>query len=189
VTQSLDKTELRRALRATRRRLAEAAPDAAARAAARLPLNRLPPFRAFSGYHPMGSEIDPGPLMRRLAETGATLALPVAEHRDAPLSFRAWTQDQALEPDAFGIMAPPSSASVVTPDLVIAPLLAFDRRGNRLGQGAGHYDRTLANLRAAKPVFVLGLAYAGQEVEELPAEPHDERLDAILTETDYIEVG
>jgi 5-formyltetrahydrofolate cyclo-ligase len=72
---------------------------------------------------------------------------------------------------------------------VIAPVLAFDRAGQRLGQGAGHYDRTLANLRALRPVFVLGLAYAGQEVEALPAEPHDERLDAILTETAYIEVS
>ncbi|HEY9216874.1 MAG TPA: 5-formyltetrahydrofolate cyclo-ligase, partial [Phenylobacterium sp.] len=78
-------------------------------------------------------------------------------------------------------------AAQVAPDLVLAPLLAFDRRGHRLGQGAGHYDRTLANLRAAKPVWVVGLAYAGQEVEEIPAEPHDQRLDAILTETGYIE--
>jgi 5-formyltetrahydrofolate cyclo-ligase len=77
----------------------------------------------------------------------------------------------------------------VAPDLVIAPLLAFDRKGGRLGQGAGHYDRTLANLRALKPVFVLGLGYAGQEVAEIPLEAHDQRLDAILTETEYIEVG
>ncbi|HEY9233988.1 MAG TPA: 5-formyltetrahydrofolate cyclo-ligase, partial [Phenylobacterium sp.] len=71
--------------------------------------------------------------------------------------------------------------------LVICPLLAFDRRGARLGQGGGHYDRTIEALRAEGPVFVLGLAYAGQEVEGLPAEPHDQRLDAILTESGYIE--
>jgi 5-formyltetrahydrofolate cyclo-ligase len=71
---------------------------------------------------------------------------------------------------------------------VICPLLAFDRRGGRLGQGGGFYDRTLANLRACKPVFALGLAYAGQEVDGLLIEPHDERLDAILTEKGYIEV-
>jgi 5-formyltetrahydrofolate cyclo-ligase len=189
VSPPLDKTALRRRLRSLRRALAQAGPDAAARAAARLPLDRLPPFRSFSGYHPMGSEIDPAPLMRRLADTGATPALPVAESRDQPLAFREWDPREGLEPDAFGIAAPPLWAATVQPDLVIAPLLAFDRRGNRLGQGAGHYDRTLANLRAAKSVFVLGLAYAGQEVEDLPAEPHDERLDAILTETDYIEVG
>ncbi|WP_374469284.1 5-formyltetrahydrofolate cyclo-ligase [Phenylobacterium sp.] len=189
MTEPTDKTALRRRLRAIRRELAQAGPEAAVRAAARLPIERLPPFRSFSGYHPMGSEIDPGPLMRRLAETGATPALPVAESRDQPLEFREWDPREGLEPDAFGIAAPPLWAAAVQPELVIAPLLAFDRRGHRLGQGAGHYDRTIANLRATQPVFVLGLAYAGQEVEELPAEPHDERLDAILTETDYIEVG
>ncbi|HVI32146.1 5-formyltetrahydrofolate cyclo-ligase [Phenylobacterium sp.] len=186
---TLDKTTLRVLLRQVRRKLAAEAPDAAARAAERLPLDRLPAFRTFSGYQPTGSEMDPRPLMRRLCETGAAAALPVAERRDAPLAFRVWDPDQALEPDAFGIPAPPPGAAAVLPDLVIAPLLAFDRRGQRLGQGAGHYDRTLANLRAVQSVFVLGLAYSGQEVEELPAEPHDERLDAILTETDYIEVG
>ena len=93
------------------------------------------------------------------------------------------------EPDAFGIPAPPPFAPAGAPDLVIAPLLGFDRRGGRLGQGAGHYDRALAALRAAKPVFVIGLAFSGQEIAELPAESHDQRLDAILTETDYIEIG
>ncbi len=187
--QTSDKAELRRRLRALRRQLLAADPQAAERAAARLPLDRLPPFQSFSGYHAMGSELDPTPLVRRLAETGATPALPVAEQRDAPLEFREWDPGEGLQPDAFGIPAPPVWRAAVTPDLVVAPLLAFDRHGNRLGQGAGHYDRTIANLRATKPVFVLGLAYAGQEVENLPAELHDERLDAILTETDYIEVG
>jgi 5-formyltetrahydrofolate cyclo-ligase len=76
----------------------------------------------------------------------------------------------------------------VRPDLVIAPLLAFDRAGGRIGQGGGHYDRTIAALRTQGPLFVIGLAFAGQEVAELPHEPHDQRLDAILTETAYIEV-
>jgi 5-formyltetrahydrofolate cyclo-ligase len=184
-----DKTALRARLRGQRRRLHAELPDAARAAAQRLPLDRLPPFSAFSGYQPMGSEIDPAPLMHRLAETGARPCLPVAESRDAPLEFRLWDPRAGLEPDAFGILAPPLWADAVVPDLVICPLLGFDRRGHRLGQGAGHYDRTLANLRAARPVFVLGLAYSGQEVDELPDEAHDERLDAILTETGYIEVG
>jgi 5-formyltetrahydrofolate cyclo-ligase len=189
MAEASDKTALRRHLRELRRRLADAAPDAAERAAALLPLHRLPPFAVFSGYYPLGSEIDPAPLMLRLAAHGAAPALPVAASRDEPLTFRLWSPDEDLEKDAFGIPAPRLGAEAAEPDLVIAPLLGFDQRGNRLGQGAGHYDRTLKNLRAAKPVFVLGLAYSGQEVAELPAEPHDERLDAILTETDYIEVG
>jgi 5-formyltetrahydrofolate cyclo-ligase len=78
---------------------------------------------------------------------------------------------------------------VVTPNLVIAPVLAFDRHGGRLGQGGGHYDRTLADLRGQRPVFVLGVAFAGQEIEAAPMDPHDQRLDAILTETGYIEVS
>lgn len=184
-----DKTALRARLRALRRRLAQAAPDAGARAAELLDIARLPAFASFSGYAPMGSEIDPAPLMARLAETGAGPCLPVAVSREAPLEFRLWDPREGLEPDAFGIPAPPLWADVVLPDLVVAPLLAFDRRGMRLGQGAGHYDRTLANLRAEKPVFVLGLAYSGQEVDEVPAEAHDEPLDAILTETEYIEVS
>jgi len=94
-----------------------------------------------------------------------------------------------LVPDAFGIPAPPPVAEEVLPNLVITPLLAFDRKGGRLGQGAGHYDRTLKNLKAQRAVFVLGLAYAGQELKAVPMAAHDQRLDAILTETAYIEVA
>lgn len=183
-----DKTELRKRMRAQRLRLARSLPDAAARAAAALPEDLLPRFSVVGGYHAMGTELDPAPVMRRFAAAGARLALPVAKDATSPLTFRLWAEGQAQVPDAFGIPAPAPGAADALPDLVIAPLLAFDRRGHRLGQGAGHYDRSIASLRAAKPVFVLGLGYAGQEVEELPDEPHDERLDAILTETGYIPV-
>lgn len=186
---TLDKTTLRVLLRQLRRKLAAADPDAAERAAARLSLDRLPAFSVFSGYQPLGSEFDPRPAMARLAETGAACALPVAESREAPLAFRAFDPAVELVPDAFKIPAPPAAAAVLVPDLVLVPLLAFDRRGGRLGQGAGHYDRTLSQLRAARPVFALGLAFAGQEVEDLPVDPHDEPLDAILTETEFISVA
>ena len=185
----LDKTALRVRLRGLRRRLSAEIPDAAERAALRLPLDRLPPFRVFSLYQPMGSELDPRPLLASLRRAGAQAALPAAGDRDAPMIFRLWEEAMRLEPDAYGIPAPPPLSPSVEPDLVVAPLLAFDRAGRRLGQGAGHYDRALANLRARQPVFVLGLAYAGQEVAELPDEAHDERLDAILTETDYIQAS
>lgn len=184
-----DKTALRARLRALRRRLATEVPDAGRLAAQRLPLDRLPDFQSFAGYVPQGSEIDPLPLIRRLADLGAEPALPAAVSRDEALEFRLWDTRTALEPDAFGIPSPPLWADTVEPDLVICPLLAFDRRGGRLGQGAGHYDRTLSNLRATKPVFVLGLAYAGQEVDEIPMEPHDQPLDAILTETEFVSVA
>lgn len=176
-------------MRARRRELARAVPDAAERAAEHLRLDALPAFDSFSGYYALGDELDPGPLVRRLAGTGAVFALPVADFADAPLIFRAWDSDDAPVPDLYGVPAPPRSAKVVTPDLIICPLLAFDRAGGRLGQGGGHYDRTIEALRARGPVFVLGLAYAGQEVEALAAEAHDQRLDAILTENGYMPVS
>lgn len=182
------KTLLRTEMRARRHALAEQHPEACRRAAPLLPLDKLPPFKVVSGYRPQGSEIDPGPVLRRLQEHGARLVLPVALGRDTPLIFRAVEPGAKLAPDAFGIPSPGPEAEELRPDLVIAPLVAFDRRGYRLGQGGGHYDRTIQNLKNAGAVFVLGLAYAGQEVARVPAEPHDERLDAILTETGYIEV-
>ncbi len=155
-----------------RRRIALAAelPGAAARAAASAPLEELPPFAIVGGYVPRGSEFDPGPLLARLVGTGAQLALPMDEDRDQPLVFRR---------------AGRKGGPIAVPDLIIAPLLAFDAGGGRLGQGAGCYDRALEALRAAGPLFVIGLAYAGQEVAAVPREPHDQRLDAILTETGY----
>jgi 5-formyltetrahydrofolate cyclo-ligase len=189
LTPPLSKTALRVRLRGLRRRLSVEIPDAADRAAQQLPFERLPPFEVFSLYHPMGSEMDPRPLLAALRRAGARAALPATSGRHETMTFRLWEPAMRLEPDAVGIPAPPSLSPAVEPDLVVAPLLAFDRAGRRLGQGAGHYDRTLANLRARKAVFVLGLAFAGQEIAELPDEAHDERLDAILTETDYIEVG
>jgi 5-formyltetrahydrofolate cyclo-ligase len=173
-------------MRRLRRELAAASPDAAERACDHLPLDRLPAFACYSGYYALGAEMNPSPLIRRLASTGAMFAMPAAEAHDAPLAFRAWDRRDTPVADLFGVPSPPPTASELHPDLIICPLLAFDRSGARLGQGGGHYDRTIANLRAAKPVFVLGLAYAGQEVEALPAEGHDQRLDAILTEKGYI---
>ncbi len=185
----ISKTDLRVTLRSRRRRLAQQHPHAAEAAASLLPIDALGAFAHFAGYLPLGSEIDARPLMRLLASLGATPALPVVIARNAPLEFRRWDPSAALEPDALGVPAPLRSAAPSHPDLLIVPLLAFDRQGSRLGQGGGYYDRTLAALRRVRPVFALGLAYAGQELPEVPAEPHDQRLDAILTETEFIEVA
>lgn len=175
-----DKAGLRAHMRALRRRLAVDIPDAALRAASHLPPDLRP--RVVAGYHPQGAEIDPGPVA---AAFRATVVLPVGEARDRPLSFRLYDPAQPTIRDAYGMTAPTADAPALRPDLVIVPLLAFDANGGRLGQGAGAYDRTIANLRAAGEVFILGLAYSGQRVAQLPAEPHDERLDAVLTETGY----
>jgi 5-formyltetrahydrofolate cyclo-ligase len=192
VTADSDKTALRVRLRGLRRRLASEIPDAAERAARRLPVSRFSRFRVVSAYNPQGSELDPLPLLEAIlgvAPGFARACLPVAVEPDAPLRFRLWTPDEGLVPDAAGVPSPPASAPEVVPNLVITPVLAFDRMGGRLGQGGGHYDRTLANLRRNRAVFVLGLAYAGQEIDAVPRDRHDQKLDAILTETEFLEMG
>jgi 5-formyltetrahydrofolate cyclo-ligase len=187
-TLSSAKTVLRAEMRALRKALAERSPDAAEQAAAHLPMDRLPAFAVVAGYHPHGAEIAPYAVLDRLAATGATVALPAAVTRENPLVFRVAEGRHTFVPDAFGVPSPPPASREVHPDIIIAPLVAFDRRGLRLGQGAGSYDRTIQAARAQKPVFVIGLAYAGQEVARVPCEPHDMHLDAILTENGYIEV-
>ena len=119
-------------------------------------------------------------------KAGWRTTLPRAANRQSPLIFHA--ADGPLAPDAFGIPAPLPTSPRLTPDLVLVPVLAFDRAGGRLGQGAGCYDRTIAALRAAGPVRVIGLAYAGQEVERVPTGEHDQRLDGILTDKGYLPV-
>jgi 5-formyltetrahydrofolate cyclo-ligase len=186
-TQSKD--ELRKVLRARRRDLAVLAPDAAERAAAHLPVEALPPAAVVAGYHAVGAELSPWPVLRRLQAAGARIVLPVAPEPHAPLVFRAYAPDQPLEADAARIPSPTVEAETLTPELVIAPLVGFDRAGYRLGQGGGYYDRTLEALRAGgRRLFVIGLAYAGQEVERIPRDAHDQPLDAILTETGYYPV-
>ena len=179
------KSDLRSRLRGRRRDQAALLPDAAEQAAAQLPLDDLGWFTVAAGYHPIGSEISPWPVLRRLQAAGASLALPTAPRPDSPLIFRAYQPDQPLAPDAARIPSPTEAAPILIPDLIIAPLLAFDRDGFRLGQGGGYYDRTLQALRRGGRVLVIGLAYAGQEVERVPRDAHDQPLDAILTETGY----
>src|SRR5258708_24534482 len=140
-----------------------------------------------SGYWPIRSEIDPMPLMRHLATQGAHLALPVIIGRDQPLIFRTWTSDAQLLRGQLGSMEPSPQSAAVEPDIVLVPLAAFDRVGHRIGYGAGHYDRTLEHLRAAKPIVAIGLAFAVQEIETIPTLPHDVRLDYVLTEAGTID--
>lgn len=186
MTAPADKAALRTTMRALRRSLARAQPDAATRAAERYAQSAPAPPRMAAVYHAVGGELDPQPLAAVLRAAGATFALPVVLAAGAPLAFRRWTPGTRLAPDAAGVPAPGLDAPDVTPDLVIVPLLAFDRTGARLGQGGGHYDRALQALRAGGRVFALGLAYAGQEVDALPCEAHDQRLDAVLTEAGLI---
>jgi len=176
-----EKKDLRRLLRDRRRALRAADPLAAERAADHFDADRLPSFRIAALYLRIGSEIDAAPLGRRLAHRGVMLALPVVVARDTPLIFRRTADDAPWAPDVLGIDAPGPEAETVTPDLIVTPLLGFDAYGGRIGQGGGFYDRTLASLRAKAQVFALGLAYDGQNVDRLVSEPHDQRLDGVLT--------
>jgi 5-formyltetrahydrofolate cyclo-ligase len=135
-----------------------------------------------SGYSPIRSEIDPVPLMRALAAQGARLALPAVMARGKSLAFRAWSDGDRLMLGPLGILEPSPAAAELIPDIMLVPLAAFDRAGHRIGYGAGHYDYTLAHVRKVKPIVAIGIAFAVQEIEAVPALPHDVALDYVLTE-------
>jgi 5-formyltetrahydrofolate cyclo-ligase len=144
--------------------------------------DRAPPPRAVvSGFWPIGREIDIRPLMLALHERGHPIVLPVTPKRGNPLSFRLWRPGDVLQPERFGTFRPVGEPAV--PDFLLVPLLAFDRRGHRLGYGAGFYDRTLAGLPGR---YALGVAYAAQEVPEVPTGPSDVALDAVATDNGVI---
>ena len=176
----IGKHEQRSMMRALRKRLAEVDPQAAERAASHA--DALPPGAVVALYRAMGSELDTDALAIALHRAGRRLCLPVVIQRDAAMIFRAWTPGEPLEMDAAGCPAPLPLAETVAPDLILTPLLAFDTHGGRLGQGGGYYDRTFAAMPGA---LRIGFAYAGQQVEPMPLEPHDMRLHGVLTETGY----
>lgn len=138
---------------------------------------------AVSGFWPIGSEANVMPLLLALGGRGLDMALPVVPRRGEPLVFRRWRPDDPVDRGPFGIGEPQAAAPELEPDLLLVPLLAFDRAGGRLGYGGGYYDRTLARLRARKRILAVGVAYAAQECATVPRDGHDARLDWVLTET------
>jgi len=181
------KVALRREAAAHRDALPAETRKAAAEAIAarKFPL-ALAPGAIVSGFMPLKSEISPLPLMQKLAQAGARLALPVIAGRGKPLIMRAWLWGDALDHGQWDIREPKPDAAEVEPDILLVPLLAFDRTGHRIGYGAGYYDMTINRLRARKPVTAIGIAFAAQEVSTVPATPRDERLDLVLTENEVI---
>lgn len=188
------KWRLRAELRQRRAAAVErAGPGAAARLADRFS-EHLPRITkgitapdAVSGYWPMADEMDVRLVLSRLAAAGWRCALPVTPSRGHPLTFRAWCAGDQLAPGRFGTSEPLPDAAVVIPALVLVPLLGYDRRGNRIGYGAGYYDRTLAALRGAGFILAVGVGYAAQEVEAMPVGGNDQRLDWIVTEEAVID--
>jgi 5-formyltetrahydrofolate cyclo-ligase len=188
--QSVTKKALRREMLAQREAVtARERVRAAMTIAARPVPVTIGPGVIVSGFSPMKSEIDPIPLMRRLADIGAQLALPVVVAKGQPLVMRSWTVGDHLQAGTWGIREPELAAALVEPDVLIVPLLAFDRRGHRIGYGAGYYDMTLTALRQRKPVVAIGIAFAIQEIDAVPDEPGDARLDFVMTEKETIVIN
>jgi 5-formyltetrahydrofolate cyclo-ligase len=134
-----------------------------------------------AGYWPIRSELDPRPLLARLHAAGAEICLPVTPPPGQPLSFHRFTSEDQLTHGPYGTRQPDPASQTVIPQLVLAPLLAFDADGGRLGYGGGFYDRTLASMAAAghRPLYI-GLAFAGQHLQTVPTGPLDRRLDGVL---------
>ncbi|WP_019955348.1 5-formyltetrahydrofolate cyclo-ligase [Yoonia vestfoldensis] len=137
-----------------------------------------------AGYMAMRTEIDPTPAMAEASAHGP-VGVPVISAKGQPLQFRLWDPDCALIAGPFGAQVP-ATGDWMTPQILIVPLVAFSRKGGRLGYGGGFYDRTLEQLRAQGPVLAIGFAYAAQEDPALPLEPTDQPLDLIVTEQGII---
>ena len=177
-----EKAALRRELKTLREEAHARDPDAGETLASKFPLKLFERYGPLvAGYLPIGSEIDPLPLMERLEGEGARLALPRLE-TDGSMTFRAWSSNDAIEKAAMGLRQPIESAEMVHPTLVLMPLLAFDGHGTRLGYGKGFYDRTVSGLRVNGRVFACGVGFHAQMLDQLPAEPHDQPLDWAVTE-------
>ena len=160
----------------------------AAEAIAALPFPvPVAPGTIVSGFMPLKSEINPLPLMRAFAAAGAQLALPVVAGKGRPLTMRAWSFGEPLASGVWGIREPTPEAPEVFPDILIVPLLGFDRTGQRIGYGAGYYDMTIGRLRTMKAVTAVGIAYAAQEIARVPFTPRDAVLDLVLTERETID--
>jgi len=176
-----DKSSLRAHIRAERDRFFASDP---------LPIEAPPELLALleagltvTSYVPVGSEADPSLLARAAVEAGCVIALPHVTTRAKPMRFLAWATEAALVAGPFGLHQPAADAAALAPDIVLTPLLAFDAKLDRLGQGAGYYDRAFAQFPAARRI---GVAWDVQRVETLPTDAWDIPLHAVITETGWI---
>ena len=154
-----------------------------------LPAGLEHPPGIVSGFIPYKSEITTIPLLNRLRREGWQTALPVVLGPGLPLVFRLWSPGESLVPGVWDIPVPLEQAPEVLPGVLLVPMLAFDRKGYRLGYGGGFYDRTLEKLRALKTSAAIGVAYHAQMVDEVPAGPHDAPLDYVMTERETFACG
>ena len=190
MTDLTDLTDLKAALRKevfARRRTAHAADLATNGEASRAAMEHFIAARlhtgseVISGYRPIRTEIDPTPLMEALDAAGHRLCVPVIQGRGLALGFREWRPGAEMVEGEFGALIP-AAGDWLDPGLLIAPLVAFDAAGGRLGYGGGFYDRSLQGLRARRRTLAVGFAYSAQQVDSVPRDPTDQPLDAVVTE-------
>jgi len=183
------KTKLRRAAKQRRDNLQIEADLAAEQAAGNF-MERiaLKDASIVAGYAAHRSELNVWPLMHLLHNAGTRCCLPVLGAAEEALQFRHWRPDMALSANHLSILEPGQTADRLQPSIVVTPLLAFDRHGHRLGYGGGYYDRTLQELRSAGKVTAVGFGFGAQEVDEVPADDFDQRLDWIVTDAEAIRV-
>ena len=175
----IDKRALRTRLRARRDGFARQGSVVVPRAF----LDRLAPGLTLASYVPVGTEADPTPLAAAGAAAGCALALPHVVDRATAIRFLAWDMAEPLVQGPFGLMQPSAAAAPAEPGIILTPLVGFDRAGNRIGQGAGHYDRAFAAHPAA---WRVGVAWSIQEVPDIVPDPWDVPLHAVATETEWI---
>ncbi len=167
----------------TRAKLAAAEPDAARALAdhAETLINRFG-RGIYAAYFPIRSELSPLDLLGRLGGLGCVTSLPITPAEGQPLRFHRWAVTDRLDDGPYGTKQPPADCALCRPDVILAPMLAYDQAGWRLGYGGGFYDRTIAVLRGAGyQITVLGIAYEGQKLDKIPVGPYDMPLDGVLT--------
>jgi len=186
----LTKAELRKSQIDIRMRAFEYSVDAPFEVITRFP-DRLWPGQTpiVAGYFPIGTELDPRPLMAEFQARGSRLCLPVMHGREEALSFHQWKLGEDLIQGGFGVHEPDPAQNELIPNLILIPLLAADKQGGRLGYGKGYYDRTLSRLRDEGTVICVGLAFEAQIVDRVPVEPHDQALDWVVTEKSAYKTG
>ncbi|MEM8792054.1 MAG: 5-formyltetrahydrofolate cyclo-ligase [Pseudomonadota bacterium] len=189
MTLAEDKAALRKQAYAARKIAHEAGPEAALSARDHFLASRMHiGAEIISAYRPIRTEIDPTPLMEALHAAGHVLCVPVIQGAGMALKFAEWVPGERMIEGPFKAEVP-ADPRWVRPHLLIAPLVAFDAGCWRLGYGGGFYDRSLAELKAERPTRAVGFAYAAQQVVQIPREPTDQRLDAIVTESGLIRPG
>lgn len=184
----MTKTELRQILRSRRAAFVAAMDGAQAHAHLAALTDRvmreMGGAASLSAYLPVGPEIDPSPILTAASAAGLTVALPYVSSRDVPMRFLAWRPGDLLRAGPLGLLQPdPATAPEIAPEVILTPLVGFDRAMARLGQGAGYYDRAFAALPDARRI---GLAWSAQEADALPVDPWDVPLHAVATEREWI---